>query len=102
MSAVAGPSRPPPRVDGTGQAARESQLYNSIARLSVHDIEGMQELQGSGLARDPGRPLSDAELALQLATEEARAFNIFNQDRALALGMQQETTSAVAGRSVPV
>jgi hypothetical protein len=76
MSAHAGPStlrRPVvPRDD-------ELELLSLAARLTLEDAESFE-----GHQNREGRTLTDGELALRLAAEEARLSVLFNNDRALA------------------
>lgn len=90
MSVVAGPSRPNGPHIRADHERRASQLYNTVARLSIHDLEELRRSQGLRHTADGGRPLSDAELALHMAVEEAEALNIFNQDRVIANRLQHE------------
>lgn len=66
-----------------------SQLYESVARLSIDHLEWLQECCGFNDKNEIGS-LSDAELAVQLAVEEARAYAIFIEDRALVEKLQRE------------
>lgn len=64
----------------------ESDLHRAIARLSVTDIERLGATRGyrrGGSAQD-----EDAQLALRMAIDEARALETIQQDRELALSMQ--------------
>ncbi len=84
MSAVAGPSHR--RSTVASQSAADTELYRTVARLSAYDLDGIAGALAA--IRSPGVPVTDAELAVRLAREEAEAFQIFNSDRALAQQLQ--------------
>lgn len=92
MSAQAGPSRlrQPPVLNGRSQ--EEENMETLFARLSLQEIdvfEGVHRAdQGEG-------PMSDAELALSLFFEDARALQRFNSDRAMALSLNESTYDPV-------
>jgi hypothetical protein len=82
LAAHAGPSR----AGRNPSFDVDAEFLALMAQLSLQDIEEI-ERQQRHVAR-AGRPLSDAELALTLFAEEARASIMFNNDRAFAQALQ--------------
>lgn len=79
MSAHAGPSTLRKPVVSRDD---ESDLHTLAARLTIKDIEYLESRQ-RGKQRE-GTGLTDGELALRIAAEEARSSIIFDNDRAIA------------------
>lgn len=65
----------------------ESDLSDLVARLSIQDIEELEDRQKG--KRKKGAFLTDAELALSIFAEDARALIQFNRDRALAEALNE-------------
>jgi len=81
MATLAGPSTARAPRPSSRFVDDEAELYASIARLSIQDIDELEARQ----RRNYGRPVStDAELAIRMAREEVEALDRFNSDRALA------------------
>ncbi|KAF7973718.1 hypothetical protein HWV62_14410 [Athelia sp. TMB] len=89
MSAQAGPSRPRQALVQNGLSREEDDLSALAARLSELELEQLEERQRAN--REEGVPMSDAQLALSLFAEEARAFQTFTRDRAIALALDATT-----------
>ena len=89
MSAQAGPSRLRQAPVQNGRSREEDDLSALAARFSVLELEQLEERQRAN--REEGLPVSDAQLALSLFAEEARAFQTFTSDRAMALALGATT-----------
>ena len=86
--AHAGPSRQ--RITPSGQISAkngDSDLLTSLtARLTIEDVQELESRQ----ERRGNAQMSDAELALTLSAQEARASIIFESDRILAQRLHDE------------
>lgn len=63
-----------------------------FARLSLQEID---EFEGVHRANHGEGPMSDAELDLSLFFEDARSLQRFNNDRAMALSLNESTDDPV-------
>lgn len=74
-------------------------LITAQRRLSVQALQHIEAMHAS--VRAPGAPLSDAELAAQLARQEAESLEVFNYDRELARLLQEtdDGLGALGGRN---
>ncbi|THH13680.1 hypothetical protein EW146_g6574 [Bondarzewia mesenterica] len=88
LQAEAGPSRPLPSRpnDRTDSHTEEAAMSSLMAQLSLEDIEILES--GFKIKQRRGAPLTDAELAMSLFAEDARASIVFESDRAFALSLQ--------------
>jgi hypothetical protein len=94
MAAEAGPSRlrhtsaRPLASNARPSSSREEvDLSNLTARLSIQDIDELESRQGrNGMQRSQ---LTDAELALRIFAGDARSLITFNNDRALAMALNE-------------
>ncbi|KAI0938757.1 hypothetical protein AcV5_000366 [Taiwanofungus camphoratus] len=77
MSSHAGPSRSPREAVTHGQDHQEADLYGLIAQLDLQDLNEIRD------GRRNNQPLTDGELVLQLAAEEATSFAAVQRDHAL-------------------
>jgi hypothetical protein len=84
MASRAGPSTLRHTLAGENEA---SDLVSLTARLTLQDIQEIESRQKG--KRNEGAPMTDAELALRLAAEEARSSVIFDSDRAIAQRLQE-------------
>lgn len=87
MSTQAGPSRPRAAVIANN-IDNEAAFLDLAVQLSLEDIDALQAAH-KGKQRQ-GAPISDAELALNLFAEDARALAMFNNDRALAQSLASD------------
>ena len=63
-------------------------FYVPAAGLSSRALRDLEALHAT--LREPGAPLTDAELAIQLARREAESLETLNRDRELAFQLEAE------------
>lgn len=88
FQAPAGPSRRRTRVQHETSDTLDADMLALVAQMGLNDITEIEERR-KGKGRADATP-SDADLALTLFAEEARAFRIRESDRALAQSLQEE------------
>lgn len=66
-----------------------SNLYRAVSLISARSIESLRAARSSSSGSLQTVHDADADLALRLAVEEARQFETFERDRALAVRLAQ-------------